>query len=265
MYFWLSNNRIGQVTALGNSSTGSVATFIFVYFLYSFTIRENKLNIFALLLSLFGLFLTGSRTNILLIGITIFIYILYKIIKTRTSTKKDIAIISVSLIFAICLMIYMASHIEIGKFDRFLALFSNGINFGQDDSLLGRMESIKLGIDIISGNRLGISNSLADLMERMNLLGFYSVPHSFIITYYLLWGIGFVFVIIGVFKYLNVAIKKKLRGCVIFISTVFIISFFYGGYLICEKEYFFYILIASYIKIIINETDKDISMEAIND
>lgn len=212
--------------ALGINS-GSLG---FVYSLFGLILLSSKKGIiekaFFLAIVIVGLFLTGSRANMLLFVVFL---ILFAFIYGRIQTKLFFAlaiVVSVPLSFVLASS-PLSSNI---KFSSLLELFDGNFvdNVLNTLSVQERIQSWNVAFVIIKDNPLGISSSAVDLTTQMFSYGGTTFPHSYFLSYYLTLGIGFVLVLFSFAKefFLSIKNKSQVALCWLFI---FIALFFYGG------------------------------------
>ena len=233
---------------------GAVAYLCSIHILYKLLTKElNKKNLILIAVCFVSIILSGSRFNLLisLLGILAFSgYIL------RNATKNMRIIIVLLLIAFIAVLI--ASLINPSLFgdnknlNRVLNLFQGGNfiqNLSNDESILGRFLSLQIGIDLIKENPLGLSNSFIDIQGKTIEHGFFSYPHSNLMTYYLRWGIVFVFCVIWMFRICKEAKRLKNKGVLYFMIVFMISNTIYGGVETAPKVYTYLFLLLSLIKL----------------
>jgi hypothetical protein len=263
----------GRYAVLGQD-VGSVGLFSVTYILINLFVREKIGRSTAILMTvaIASMLLAGSRTHLLML---IFILALFigRFIKRTVKTKnliKSIFIIATLGIAGISVLInktniFDSSHTGYTEsaLTRFVNLFSssNSINnsISSDESFTSRIESIAAGLELIKNNMLGISNSFIDLQIRTILEGYPTFPHSFLISYYLLYGISALicYIIIISWTIKSIRVKSSTIVLLVFFLILFLI---WGGPILRVKEYFWYFIIFSYIKL---NLEKDIKTNLI--
>ncbi len=99
----------------------------------------------------------------------------------------------------------------------------------------------------------GLSNSFIDIQGKTIEHGFFSFPHSNIMTYYLLWGIAFLFCIVWIFKMCAKANKLENKGIFYFLIVFIISNVVYGGVDTAPKVYTYLFVLMSGIKLTLKE------------
>ena len=246
----------GRYAALGSTS-GVVGEMCFHYIIYYLFARNStKRAMISVVACLLSLVLSGSRTNL---GFTILFIVLFAFkirggLELNKTKRKIFLIILLISIIAIPLMMSFSSLTVFGRvFDR-METFIASI-FGQDRSsylssdgtFIARINSINTGLKILAQNPFGISSSTIDLQMETIANGYYTFPHSVVISYYLLWGVASLLVFGFIGKYIVKAIKLKSQVVVI-LSSIAISFLIYGSPIINAKSYFWFIAVFAYCK-----------------
>lgn len=255
------NEYGGRYPALG-SNVGEVGTICFTYLIYYIFAREkNNNSIIPFLCCIFSFVVSGSRSNILFAAlfIVVFFFQYRKGMALSSSKRKAMKVLLIGLIIIVPVLVYMdiGTNDAIGTVVNRISGFFVGIlgqNRGSylqsDQSFVQRLASFAAGWNIIKENPLGISASTIDLQMCTQANGYYTFPHSSLISYYLLWGLVGLAVYAWIIKTMIVGIKRKKSAWVILacLSIVFVI---YGGPIINSKTYFWYIVLFAFCKKVI--------------
>ena len=174
--------------------TGALCLLCSLYLYFSNI--DNKYRYPLILLSLIGLILSGSRFALVFILFIGGAY-LFKNIQERFKIKKNKIKVSsffklmISFLTIIMGIFYIflngSDIIKQLDFRRFEALLSLSA-FYSDGSVLGRFESIKDGINILTNYPLGISGYFVNVQSEMAVRGFPTFPHSSLLSAYILFG-----------------------------------------------------------------------------
>ena len=246
----------GRYAALGSTS-GVVGEMCFHYIIYYLFARNStKRAMISVVACLLSLVLSGSRTNL---GFTIIFIVLFAFkirggLELNNTKRKIFLIILLISIIAIPLMMSFSSLTVFGRVLDRMETFIASV-FGQDRSsylssdgtFLARINSITTGLKILAQNPFGISSSTIDLQMETIANGYYTFPHSVVISYYLLWGVASLLVFGFIGKYIAKAIKLKSQVVVI-LSSIAISFLIYGSPIINAKSYFWFIAVFAYCK-----------------
>ena len=252
------NDYGGRYPALG-STVGDVGTMCFLYLIYYFFARKKKNNSFIpFFCCLLSLVLSGSRANVMFaLGFTIVFLFKLRQGLALSASKKHVLLITF-IVFIMFIPLLFLSNIKNsdmlgGIFNRiedmFKSIFSSERSeyFENDASFSQRIDSIAVGFNILKNNLFGISCSAIELQVQTINYGYYTFPHSMFLSYYLLFGVGCLFIFAWMIYYLVEGIKYK-NLCWIVILCFILTTFIYGGPGANSKMYFWYICIFSYCK-----------------
>lgn len=227
-----------------NLDVGTTGLFLGVFFVYLLFVK-SKVNYIVIFLVFGCIILTGSRSNIILPFIFLFYFFINKIKKIMN--LKNILIIG-CLVFSIFIFfrnhLSLLSELEFMDLDRISALYEMATSGGvvDDNSFIGRIESIRVGLKVLNQNPLGVFFSFIDLQWNMQINGYDTFPHSSFLAFYLVFGPFFVVI---VFRFLLIFYKLiKFQSNYSFVFLYIIIySIFFGGLFVNFKIFFFYLLI----------------------
>ena len=217
-----------------------------------FSHKRTFVKILIILLSLIGLFLSGSRANLLFlilffacyyIAITLKRIRVDEYVDRRRLLNRLIAGILIIVTLIIILILNRNQIIHIFEESRFFSMFSS--SWGQDDSVLGRSASLRAGLDVLSQYPCGISGFFINLQQNMVLRGYPTFPHSTLLASYLLYGP----IVFGVYAAWIITIRKinDVGNGYTWILLYFIIStIVYGGPLVNFKIIFM-LMMATYL------------------
>lgn len=171
-------------------STGTICAMLVIFCCFSKKVRNQ---ILIMGIAIIALFLSGSRVNLLLLILVLFIGASICALRDHRISKKwfcfSIGCIMLGIITATIILIRnpnMATNLNNGL-GRMLDTFKLN-KMESDDSVMGRTTSIIAGIDIIKNNPFGISGFFINLQNETIQRGFPTFPHSDLIDYYILWG-----------------------------------------------------------------------------
>ena len=230
--------------------TGTLCVICCIYYLFSH--KRTFVKILIILLSLIGLFLSGSRANLLFlilffacyyIAITLKRIRVDEYVDRRRLLNRLIAGILIIVTLIIILILNRNQIIHIFEESRFFSMFSS--SWGQDDSVLGRSASLRAGLDVLSQYPCGISGFFINLQQNMVLRGYPTFPHSTLLASYLLYGP----IVFGVYAAWIITIRKinDVGNSYTWILLYFIIStIVYGGPLVNFKIIFM-LMMATYL------------------
>lgn len=222
--------------------TGTLCVICCIYFLFSKRKVIYKAVIIAL--SLIGLFLSGSRANLLFLIIFFICFFIASFIKNVKSDESYdrrklincfLSILTI-IVFVVVLLVINRDRV-IAQFEssRFFSIFNAPWN--RDDSILGRAASLRAGFDILKSYPLGISGFFINLQYEMQMKGFPTFPHSTLLTSYLLYGP----ITFALYIYWGIVIKRigDVKNGYTWLLLYFMIStIIYGGPLINFKIIF---------------------------
>jgi hypothetical protein len=166
--FPLSNDYIYTDAHMYSSYLGFFLV-AYMFYLRRYFNHRKPLTLFILINGLMAVIFTGSRTGIALVFLSIFIYLIYFLIKLPKfkisfSKRKLISLITTSIVFIFSLL-YFTEYIN-DFYQNYEKLISRSLNFqlSTDQSSLGRIKKLELSIEDINLSGvfigLGLSSSL---------------------------------------------------------------------------------------------------------
>jgi len=251
----------GRVACLGQDA-GSMGLFCVSYILLNIFCRKN-LPFYKFLLfttsAFISLILSGSRTHLIILGVFVAVFFPSHISKRFNDINKRYLIYAFSLssIFAAVVLAINSDISNIAILTKLKNLFAGNIidNFLEDASFAERILSLKVALEILKQNPMGLSNSFLDLQINMFSRGSTTFPHSYLLSYFLLWGFPSLLSFSFFIKKLIISIQKSraITPLILYFIVIYVIN---GGPLLLTKVYFWHFLIASYVKLYINENVK---------
>lgn len=233
---------------------GDVGFLCALHIMFSLLVREKSKKVFwVVIVGFMSIILSGSRFSLLiaLLGIVIFSrYILESIDKRLRGIIIFVSVLLIALLFAVLFNPALQSKYAILK--RMTNLFQNGSviqNTSQDESFTERILSMNVGWNIIHDHPFGISNSYIDIQSETIRHGFFSFPHSFILSYYLLWGPALIVCIIWLIVEIVKSYEMRLKGAFRFLIFFLVCVCIYGGVETAPKFYTYVLIALSTIKI----------------
>ncbi|WP_026529103.1 O-antigen polymerase [Butyrivibrio sp. VCD2006] len=254
--FYIHDYDIGKrynATNLDVGGTGSLCAIGSIFFFLTFINKRRMISGIEFLMSIIGLLLSGSRANIAWVC---FVFAFYFVISTyqQFSSKKmapgwllsrTIIVIALILFFAFFSVRFVSDDLIIQLFRMSRMSRESIIN---DESFIGRLQSMIAGMKIIKDYPLGISGFFINLQSEMQMRGYPTFPHSTLMSYYILFG---PIVLFMYYRFLKIFKSIKYYGnpykwlvLYLFISTIF-----YGGPITNFKIFFQFFLIMGIAKI----------------
>ncbi len=231
---------------LGSGALGLLYCTFVVVMLYSSETKPS-LRMVYIIIAIAGILLTGSRMNMLLLFVFFAHYILVDL--PVTSGKKwlllGLGVVALLILTTTQTAVTLYSS---KKITSLLNILNGNVldNLSGDQSMRERLLSWECAFRIIGGNPLGISCGAKDLMERMFSLGATTFPHSNLLCYYCLFGIGGLIIY---FYFVRQRIKAKNNKPIRPISTLMIIVFtVYGGMATEYLVYYWFFMLYAYMK-----------------
>ena len=240
---------------LGSGALGLLYCTFIVVMLYSSETKPSLRTVY-IIIAIAGILLTGSRMNMLLLFVFFAHYILVEL--PVTSGKKWL-LIGLGVV-ALLILTTTQSAITLYSTKKITSLLNilNGNvidNFSGDQSMKERLLSWDCALRILGGNPLGISCGAKDLMERMFTLGATTFPHSYLLCYYCLFGIGGLIMYICFVKQ---RVKAKNNKQIRPIATLMIVVLtIYGGMATEYLIYYWFFMLYAYMKTSNNLATKD--------
>lgn len=228
-------------------STGTICALTIMYCLFSENIRNRLL---IAIVALIALFLSGSRVNLLLTMLMLVAGLLVRGFQRRKFERNMVLSFACLSILGFFVLVYidatnqgLASNTPNTQqsINRMLASFSFD-EMGTDASVLGRTNSIEVGIDIIKHNPFGISSYFTNLQTETVQRGFPTFPHSSIIDYYIFLGPILLVLIFNIIKMLRRLWKNNFSQFMILLY-MFIFITVSGGPIVNFKIIYFYSMI----------------------
>lgn len=194
--------------------TGTVCVLCFLFLAYS--VEKKWYDYVFIALSAIGLFLSGSRANLLFMVLILALYfvlsLFFKFRKEDKGSEKRNVFFRRFLLsgFALIAAIVMIAINYDAIFNwllgsRFQSLLSlQGLR--SDDSFVGRTASLTAGLDVLKHHPLGISGYFINLQQEIRMRGYPTFPHSTLLSMYLVFG-PLVLIIYGMW----IGLLRKLR------------------------------------------------------
>ena len=216
--------------------TGTVCVLCILFLAYS---TEKKwFDYLFIVLSVIGLFLSGSRANLLFLMLILALYFVLSFFfkfrkEDKNSEKKNVFLrrFLLSGFALIAVIVIVAINYEtilnwlLGS--RFQTLLSSQ-GLRSDDSFVGRTASLTAGLDVLKHHPLGISGYFINLQQEIRMRGYPTFPHSTLLSMYLVFG-PLVLIIYGIW----IGLLRKLRMINIryymMILFLLISTIIYGG------------------------------------
>lgn len=240
------NVAMGGMSGIGagryhssNLDVGGTGTVCVLCILFLANLAEKKWYDYIFIgLSAIGLFLSGSRANllflILIFGLYIVLNMFFKFKKEdQNSGRRSVffrrfMMSGIALVAAVIIVVVNYDAIVswiIGS--RFQSLFSSQ-GLRTDDSFLGRTASLTAGLDVLKHHPLGISGYFINLQQEIRMRGYPTFPHSTLLSMYLVFG-PVVLILYGLW----ISMLKKLRSVdvkyYLMILFLLISTIIYGG------------------------------------
>ena len=247
VFYNISSDGTGYgCLGLSSGGLGLLYCSFIVVLLHSSVTRQVIKTIF-IAIAVVGILLTGSRVNMLLL----FIFFAYHIIvDLQVTSRKKWLLLGIGLI-ALYILTTTQSAITVyssKKITSLLNLLDGNVikNLFGDQSMKERILSWQCALQIIGSNPLGISCGAKDLMNRMFFLGATTFPHSYLLCYYCLFGIGGLIIFIC---FVNQRVKAKNNKRIRPISSLMIIALtVYGGITTEYLLFYWFFMIYTYMK-----------------
>ena len=228
-----------------NLDVGTTGLFLGIYFVFHLFVKEKQ-NVYWLLIIFISILLTGSRANVILPLIFLVIYFFKKVKYIFSAKFVFVFVFCFPLIYFINFSFISESFdiIEFFDFDRISNLIdmSQDGSINEDTSLLGRLKSLDIGIEVLYQHPLGIFLSFIDLQYFMQMNGYPTFPHSTLLAFYLVMGPFFLIIIYRLLKLLF-SLHKEKSNFFYLILYLTIASIFFGGMFVNFKIFFFYLLV----------------------
>lgn len=246
----------GRYAALG-SDVGSLGNMCFLYYIYFIFARKSSRHMYVTLPCCFlSMLLSGSRSNILY-AIIFSLVFFFKIREGASLNPKKKRFLQVA---AILIVLIPAIFINLSFFstslfqDVFLRIqravagfFGDRSYILLDSSFAGRVASVQAGLQTLLHNPLGISGSSIDLQLTTIENGYFTFPHSTLLSYYLLWGVGALCCYVGLIVLIVKAVKQKNTVWVV-LTCLAVTFILYGGPIVSSKMYFWYFVLVGACK-----------------
>lgn len=195
---------------------GGLALCYSIYFMINLADdKRGKVQTTLMGVCIVGTLLTGSRTNIVLMLVFTTIYMLFMTPLTSGKKWRYIALLIVGALVIVFAQGVLDNLFSSKKLTSLLSVFDKGLSsyISTDKSAGERMKTFTVAFELIAQNPLGISCSVHDLLKRMFYAGAVTFPHSYLLTYYLTFGVPFAVMYIYFLKLCIMCWKKgnKLR------------------------------------------------------
>lgn len=194
--------------------TGTVCVLCILFLAYS--VEKKWYDYVFIVLSAIGLFLSGSRANLLFMVLILALYfvlsLFFKFRKEDKGSEKRNVFFRRFLLsgFALIAAIVMIAINHDAVFNwllgsRFQTLLSSQ-GLRSDVSFVGRTASLTAGLDVLKHHPLGISGYFINLQQETRMRGYPTFPHSTLLSMYLVFG-PLVLIIYGMW----IGLLRKLR------------------------------------------------------
>jgi hypothetical protein len=254
LYILIGRGTISSGVGCLAQDSGSMGFFCATYIIILLFVRKNisrKRFLICLIVAMLSLFFSGSRTHFILS--IVFIIVFWFKSRTELSNnafRRRFTLVSIVVSCMTLFFIFISGSLDVTILNRLQTLLSGKIldNLFIDASFSERLTSIIIGIDVLKENVCGISNSFVDLMNHMIERGSTTFPHSYLLSYYLLWGLpaGLCYLF-----YVKCAVKaiKHNHAILIVVIYMLLIYLIYGAPSVSVKVLFWHFLLATYIKL----------------
>ncbi|MGN0132765.1 MAG: O-antigen ligase family protein [Lachnospiraceae bacterium] len=258
------NGILGRYN-ISNLDVGMTGTFCGIAFIYSVFNNNLKYRIFWSIVSVMGIFLSGSRVNMLIFVAVLLTGILISLFRDKKINRRQLIfgtiIFIVVMLILLSVIIYMNfagawnDFVESIFNSRMLSTFNNS-EMKTDSSFLGRTTSIGIGLDIVKENPFGISGYFINLQEQTRQRGFATFPHSSMLDTYILFGPIVIALIVYIIRNLIKIFKISFTWFLVLLY-MFVFVCISGGPIVNFKIVFFYgmILYITSKKIKLNELE----------
>lgn len=230
-------------------TTGMICGLSIIFCLFEENVSYRYL---LMIIALGALVLSGSRVSFLIvIGVVTFgllkRLIIGKVEKKQIANKLLIVILIIAII--VCTLVLAKysklniTFLQSNIIERMKeALYINSLE--SDGSVLGRMQSIAIGLKIINDHPFGISGYFVNLQLETQRYGFPTFPHSTVVSYYILLGPIVLIFLIYIVKLIKQLYKRSLS---LFLCLLYICIFvcLTGGPIVNYKVFYFYFFFVS--------------------
>ena len=248
--------------------TGTVCVLCILFL--GFAKRKKWYDYLFVVLSIFGLLLSGSRANLLLLAmILVLYYILHLFLKfkkeTRGSDNRRVFFTRLLIVIFAIVGLIIGGYLYKDRLynwilgSRFEALLtSEGMR--SDSSFIGRMASFTAGLDVLKYHPLGISGYFINLQMEMRMRGYPTFPHSTLLSMYLFFG-PVVLIIYGIW----ISLLKRIRMIDVkyymMILFLLISTIIYGGPIANFKIVFMILMTTFLARQVVMETQAEVNEE----
>lgn len=212
---------------VGGTGTLCVLCILFLWF----ATEKRWYDYIFIILSVIGLFLSGSRANLVFLFLIIGLYIIFNSFSRFKNEneaqeknrffKRFIGAVIIFLLVTVLGTIYSSAIESWLLSSRFESLFSvQGLS--SDSSVLGRTASLNAGLDVLKSHPFGISGYFINLQQEIRMRGYPTFPHSTLLSMYLLFG-PVVLIVYGMWISLLKRLKK-LNAKYFLIILYFVVS-----------------------------------------
>lgn len=225
-----------------NLDVGTTGLFLGVFFIHNLFVKQ-KPNPYILVLIFISIILTGSRAHIILLLFFLIFYFFNKI-KNFINIKFFLLLILLFYFLDFSFIFNNFEKIEFFDLERITNLIeiSQQGNINEDDSVLGRINSLEVGIKVLKEYPLGTFFSFIDLQWLMQANGYGTFPHSTILAFYLVLGPFFIIISIFFIKLFFLLIRYSNKYYYLLLYLI-VASVFFGGMFVNFKIFFFYLLV----------------------
>ena len=223
-----------------NLDTGTTGTLVGLFFIYQLAVKKTK-NIYAILILLLAMLLSGSRANLMLALLFASVHWAGQIPKISFKVyKKSVWKL---LLFAVLMVADSGSIVSLISsldLERLVTMFSGSSGgIAEDDSALGRLHSMEIGLELLKENPLGLAFSFVDVQSAVQMKGYPTFPHSTLLFMLLAMGPVFLWVVWLGFKNLFRLIRRK-NPYRLFLGYIILYHIVAGGAIVNFKIYFIY-------------------------
>ena len=251
----------GRVSVIGQGvvSVGYMCALHIMHILLT-----RKLNLYCIciiIISFLSILLSGTRFCLFFVIIGSIVFAKHILMSIEIKKRKTIII---TFLFIVCLIgILLSSSTIATQFEsvnRISSLTDGNTleNISQDQSLLERIHSIMVGFEILADYPLGVANSYVILQGYTIDYGFFAFPHSNLLTYYLLWGIPFLFCVAWLFRTMALSFRTRQGGVGRMMIYIIVCFAIYGGIETSVKSYVYIFALFSVYKRQILESSQQI-------
>jgi hypothetical protein len=231
-----------SIQGLGVGATGFLCATVALYLIYCQ--KYTKSNSIILIMTIIGLVMSGNRTNLLVF--LMFLIPFFVKIAGKLITKNNVLVsygkyfrlmlflIGALITFLIIILTLRGFGVEISGFDfvyRTLDTIKDMFygTLSSDGSVEGRTASLKVGLDILKQNPIGITNDFYELQYLMISRGYITFPHSTLLSTILLWTLPISIYVVVYYVRLIIGLKKKKDNLLWVMLYIGVMSIVWGS------------------------------------